>query len=60
MIKFTLLLTGDDQFTALSDVQYQYKYGEDGKSRSFILDITWGKEYPNEAPSISLDTFYNR
>lgn len=37
----------------------QYKYGEDGQSRSFILDLSWGPEYPNEAPKLSLDTFYN-
>ena len=50
---------GDSNYTAVSKTQYQYKYGEDGKSRSFILDLSWGPEYPNAAPKISLDTFYN-
>lgn len=52
---------GDNQFSVLSDTQYQYKYGEDGTAKSFILDLTWGPTYPvEELPKISLDIFYNR
>nr|ACO11279.1 RWD domain-containing protein 4A [Caligus rogercresseyi] len=50
---------GDDQFSVLSDTQFQYKYGEDASRRSFVLQLGWPSEYPNEAPTISMDAFYN-
>lgn len=50
---------GDPNFSTLSKTQYQYKFGEDGASKSFILDLVWGPDYPNTAPQLSLDTFYN-
>lgn len=36
------------------------QYGDDGTDQSFIIDISWGAEYPNELPKITLDTFYNQ
>ena len=51
---------GDDAFLVLADNQFQYKVGEDGAQKSFILQLTWGQEYPNQAPEISVESFYNR
>ncbi|XP_059083823.1 RWD domain-containing protein 4-like isoform X2 [Tigriopus californicus] len=51
---------GDDQFKALSATQFQYKYGQDGQGKAFILDLTWTDQYPNEMPQIDMDTFYNK
>lgn len=51
---------GDDQFKALSATQFQYKYGQDGQGKAFILGITWTDQYPNEMPQIDMDTFYNK
>lgn len=50
----------DPAFKQLSPITYQYKYGEEGDSRSFLLEIVWGKEYPNEAPKVNMNTFYNK
>ncbi|PAA77682.1 hypothetical protein BOX15_Mlig022782g2 [Macrostomum lignano] len=51
---------GDECFTVLADNHYQYKFETDDASKSLLLDIRWGPNYPSEAPLISLDAFYNR
>merc|ERR1712156_1399982 len=51
---------GDDLYSSPSDNRHLYKYGEDGTSRSFILEICWGPDYPTEMPDINLDSFYNK
>ncbi|KAK3731273.1 hypothetical protein RRG08_025815 [Elysia crispata] len=50
---------GDTSFKALSDTVFQYKYGEDGSFKSFIVEVSWPPEYPEELPTISMETFYN-
>ena len=30
-----------------------------GEAKSFLLEVTWDDAYPDELPSISLDSFYN-
>ncbi|XP_014280967.1 RWD domain-containing protein 4 [Halyomorpha halys] len=50
----------DPAFKQLSPVTYQYKFGEEGDPRSFLLEIVWGKEYPNEVPNVNMNTFYNK
>ncbi|XP_055693624.1 RWD domain-containing protein 4 [Lutzomyia longipalpis] len=50
----------DVAFKQINPTTYQYKYGEDDASKSFLVEICWTPEYPNEAPQINLDTFYNR
>lgn len=39
---------------------FQYKFGDDGTSRSFILEIKWIPEYPEVLPEFSVDAFYNQ
>ncbi len=58
---FSSIYEGDPAFTA--DVvakKFQYKYGEDGVSKSFILELFWSSEYPECVADVSLDTFYNK
>uniref|UniRef100_A0A182IXZ6 RWD domain-containing protein n=1 Tax=Anopheles atroparvus TaxID=41427 RepID=A0A182IXZ6_ANOAO len=50
---------GDGAFKLVNSETYQYKYGEEG-NKSFLLEICWTENYPNELPTFNLDTFYNR
>merc|ERR1712066_1210189 len=51
---------GDECYTNPDKHKHQYKFGEDSASRSFILEITWGANYPTEMPEVTLDSFYNK
>ena len=44
----------------IENKKIQYKLGEDGTAKSFILEVTWTEEYPEVLPEISLDAFYNK
>ena len=37
-----------------------YKVAEVGDPKSFLVEVTWGEGYPDEMPTISLDSFYNK
>ncbi|EAT41745.1 AAEL006654-PA [Aedes aegypti] len=51
---------GDNCFKQVNGETYQYKYGEEDGNKSFLLEICWQENYPNELPTINMDTFYNR
>ncbi|XP_071848730.1 RWD domain-containing protein 4-like [Apostichopus japonicus] len=51
---------GDDCFKCLNDTTYQYRVGEKGHFQSFLLEIAWQDEYPEEIPKVSLKAFYNK
>ncbi|XP_064612484.1 RWD domain-containing protein 4-like [Liolophura sinensis] len=51
---------GDDNYKQLNPTTFQYKYGEDGTYKSFLLEVSWGENYPDESPDINLDLFYNK
>jgi len=51
---------GDELYSSPKDTKHLYKFGEDAASRSFILEISWGPNYPEELPEFSLDSFYNK
>ncbi|KAM7351193.1 RWD domain-containing protein 4 [Cochliomyia hominivorax] len=51
---------GDEAFKEINGTTFQYKYGEDNDYKSFLVEIQWGENYPNELPNINMDTFYNR
>jgi len=36
------------------------QYGIDDENRSFLLELTWGDNYPDDIPIINMDTFYNK
>lgn len=37
-----------------------FQYGEENDQKSFLVELTWGAEYPNVLPTINVDMFYNR
>ncbi|KAK9873340.1 hypothetical protein WA026_022145 [Henosepilachna vigintioctopunctata] len=51
---------GDESFKQISPNTFQYKYGENESIKSFLLEIQWTTNYPEELPKISLDAFYNK
>ncbi|CAB0001193.1 unnamed protein product [Nesidiocoris tenuis] len=56
----TSIYDGDPAFRELSPKTYQYKCGIDGDRKSFLVELTWGENYPNEPPQINMETFYNK
>ena len=50
---------GDDKFRDISPTIYQYKYGEENDSKSFLVEVVWTENYPDEIPKINMNTFYN-
>lgn len=50
----------DECFKEQSPTSFTYRIGEVGEPKSFLVEITWGEGYPDELPTINLDTFYNR
>ncbi|TDG45526.1 hypothetical protein AWZ03_008032 [Drosophila navojoa] len=51
---------GDENFKEINLTTFQYKYGEEDSYKSFLVELQWGENYPDEAPTINLNTFYNR
>lgn len=51
---------GDDCFKEIGSNVFQYKIGDDQDSKSFLLELSWGENYPQEPPTISMDAFYNK
>lgn len=37
-----------------------FQYGTDGDEQTFLIELSWGNEYPNELPKINLNMFYNQ
>uniref|UniRef100_A0A3Q3XJL2 RWD domain-containing protein n=1 Tax=Mola mola TaxID=94237 RepID=A0A3Q3XJL2_MOLML len=50
---------GDECFKEISPVSFQYRIGDLEDSKAFILDVAWPEMYPDTAPQISLDAFFN-
>lgn len=50
---------GDDCFKEISPVSFQFRIGDLEDSKAFILDVSWPETYPETAPQISLDAFFN-
>ncbi|KAG7461822.1 hypothetical protein MATL_G00195100 [Megalops atlanticus] len=50
---------GDDCFKELSPVSFQYRIGDHEDPKAFLLEISWPETYPETAPRISLDAFFN-
>lgn len=51
---------GDSQFNEVNLTTFQYIYGETDTIKSFLMEISWPENYPNELPNINLELFYNR
>ncbi|TKS92564.1 RWD domain-containing protein 4 [Collichthys lucidus] len=50
---------GDECFKEISPVSFQFRIGELEDTKAFILDIMWPETYPETAPTMSLDAFFN-
>ncbi|XP_028998899.1 RWD domain-containing protein 4 [Betta splendens] len=50
---------GDEGFKEISPVSFQFRIGDLDDTKAFILDVTWPETYPETAPQISLDAFFN-
>uniref|UniRef100_A0A8C6TQL6 RWD domain containing 4 n=1 Tax=Neogobius melanostomus TaxID=47308 RepID=A0A8C6TQL6_9GOBI len=50
---------GDDCFKEISPVSFQFRIGNLEDTKSFILDVSWPETYPETAPQLSLDAFFN-
>lgn len=37
-----------------------FQYGAEADEHTFLVEVAWGDEYPNEAPKINLNVFYNQ
>ncbi|XP_043232717.1 RWD domain-containing protein 4-like isoform X1 [Amphibalanus amphitrite] len=51
---------GDPSYIEVDEKTFQYKYGEDGDIKSFLVEVKWTENYPDELPNINLDAFYNK
>ncbi|KAK2852055.1 hypothetical protein Q5P01_008331 [Channa striata] len=50
---------GDDCFKETSPVSFQFRIGDLEDTKAFILDVAWPETYPETAPQMSLDAFFN-
>ncbi|XP_033839399.2 RWD domain-containing protein 4 [Periophthalmus magnuspinnatus] len=50
---------GDECFKEISPVSFQFRIGDLEDSKAFILDVSWPDTYPETAPQMSLDAFFN-
>lgn len=50
---------GDECFKEISPVSFQFRIGDLEDTKAFILDATWPETYPETAPQMSLDAFFN-
>ncbi|KAL7634097.1 UNVERIFIED_CONTAM: hypothetical protein RMT77_015425 [Armadillidium vulgare] len=51
---------GDSNFSVVNNNTFQYKYEDECTNKSFIIEIQWSESYPDEAPVINLDLFFNK
>ncbi len=50
----------DELFNELSETTFQYRFGELGENKSFVLEVQWPDMYPECLPNINLNAFYNK
>uniref|UniRef100_A0A8I3W5V1 RWD domain containing 4 n=1 Tax=Callithrix jacchus TaxID=9483 RepID=A0A8I3W5V1_CALJA len=50
---------GDESFRELSPVSFQYRIGENGDPKAFLIEISWTESYPQTPPIISMNAFFN-
>lgn len=47
-------------YIKISANNFLLQYGENNSMKSFLVEVKWGDEYPNELPIFNMDTFYNK
>ncbi|XP_077995565.1 RWD domain-containing protein 4-like [Glandiceps talaboti] len=50
---------GDECFNQVNETTYQYKIGESGHYKSFLVEVKWTENYPDCLPDVNLNAFYN-
>lgn len=50
---------GDDCFKELGPTVFQYRIGDIGDPKAFLVEIAWPGSYPETAPDISMNAFFN-
>ncbi|XP_044536564.1 RWD domain-containing protein 4 isoform X1 [Gracilinanus agilis] len=50
---------GDESFRELSPVSFQYRIGDNGDPKAFLIEVSWTETYPQTAPIISMNAFFN-
>uniref|UniRef100_A0A8C5LFE0 RWD domain-containing protein n=1 Tax=Jaculus jaculus TaxID=51337 RepID=A0A8C5LFE0_JACJA len=50
---------GDESFRELSPVSFQYRIGENGDPKAFLIEVSWTETYPQTPPIISMSAFFN-
>ncbi|XP_038661640.1 RWD domain-containing protein 4 isoform X2 [Scyliorhinus canicula] len=50
---------GDECFKELCPASFQYRVGNLGNPKAFLLEISWPEMYPELPPNISLNAFFN-
>ncbi|XP_044145682.1 RWD domain-containing protein 4 [Bufo gargarizans] len=50
---------GDDCFKELGPTVFQYRVGDIGDIKAFLVEISWPETYPETAPTISMNAFFN-
>eukprot|EP00731_Ephydatia_muelleri_P023028 Em0015g611a len=49
----------EDHFKQHSETVFTFRIGEPGDVKSYSVEIRWGEGYPDEPPTVSLDSIYN-
>ncbi|XP_063042758.1 RWD domain-containing protein 4 isoform X2 [Engraulis encrasicolus] len=50
---------GDDCFKEVSPTSFQFRIGDHEDPKAFLLDVLWPESYPETAPQMSLQAFFN-
>ncbi|XP_069833867.1 RWD domain-containing protein 4 [Dendropsophus ebraccatus] len=50
---------GDECFKELGPTVFQYRVGDVGDTKAFLVEISWPETYPETAPNISMNAFFN-
>ncbi|XP_043830585.1 LOW QUALITY PROTEIN: RWD domain-containing protein 4-like [Dromiciops gliroides] len=50
---------GHESFRELNPVSFQYRIGENGDPKAFFMEVSWTETYPQTAPVISMNAFFN-
>ncbi|KAM3937252.1 RWD domain-containing protein 4 [Leptodactylus fuscus] len=50
---------GDECFKELGPTVFQYRVGDVGDLKAFLVEISWPETYPETAPNISMNAFFN-
>ncbi|KAM9329504.1 RWD domain-containing protein 4 [Gastrophryne carolinensis] len=50
---------GDECFKEVGPTVFQYRVGDVGDPKAFLVEFSWPESYPETAPNISMNAFFN-